>query len=415
MEKLEVWLDDIVIKELVGFLYHQNNQFWFEYTDNWLKLQNCFEIDPNLPLLKGSIYSDKNTNFGIFNDSSPDRWGRDLIKSKEIILSKKENRKINNLYELDYFVGINDFVKQGALRFKNTKNNEFVTNDNFLKIPPLSSLRELENCAINLTKNKLEQETQKEKLLDILIAYGSSLGGARPKSNFLDLDNSLWIAKFPSNSDIYDVSKWEFLVYLLAKEIDINVAPAKLLKLNSQFHTFCTKRFDRIYNKRIFYASTLTMLNTKQSENISYLDIAFFISCNNFKNKKLQLTELFKRVVFNVLIHNKDDHLKNHGFLHIDGYFYLSPAFDVNINLDKVEHVLKIDEYKHNAADIEDILKTAEYYDLSIDNAKNIILDIIKVLKNWKQIATKNKLQFSQLEENILNKNIFEPLNNYVI
>lgn len=133
------------------------------------------------------------------------------------------------------------------------------------------------------------------------------------------------------------------------------------------------------------------------------------------KIKNCKLTELFKRVVFNVLIHNKDDHLKNHGFLHIDGYFYLSPAFDVNINLDKVEHVLKIDEYKHNAADIEDILKTAEYYDLSIDNAKNIILDIIKVLKNWKQIAIKNKLQFSQLEENILNKNIFEPLNNYVI
>ena len=102
---------------------------------------------------------------------------------------------------------------------------------------------------------------------------------------------------------------------------------------------------------------------------------------------------MFKRVVFNVLIHNKDDHLKNHGFFHIDDYFYLSPAFDVNINLDKVEYVLKIDEYKHNAADIEDILKTAEYYDLSIDNAKNIILDIIKVLKNWKQIAIKNKLQ----------------------
>ena len=415
MEKLEVWLDDVKNIELVGFLYHQNNQFWFEYAYSWLKFQNNFEIAPNLPLIKGSIYADKGENFGIFNDSSSDRWGRNLIKCKEIILSKKENRKINNLYEWDYFVGINDFVKQGALRFKNTKNNEFVTNDNFLKIPPLSSLRELENCAINLTKNKLEQETQKEKLLNILIAYGSSLGGAKPKSNFLDLDNSLWIAKFPSNSDIYDVSKWEYLVYLLAKEVNIDVAPAKLLKLNSQFHTFCTKRFDRIYNKRIFYASALTMLNTKQSENMSYLDIAFFISCNNFKNKKLQLTELFKRVVFNVLIHNKDDHLKNHGFLHIDGYFYLSPAFDVNINLDKVEHVLKIDEYKHNAADIEDILKTAEYYDLSIDNAKNIILDIIKVLKNWKQIATKNKLQFSQLEENILNKNIFEPLNNYVI
>ena len=190
--------------------------------------------------------------------------------------------------------------------------------------------------AITLTKNKLEQETQKEKLLDILIAYGSSLGGARPKSNFLDLDNSLWIAKFPSSNDNYDVSKWEYLVYLLAKEVNIDVAPAKLLKLNSQFRIFCTKRFDRIYNKRIFYASALTMLNTKQSENISYLDIAFFISCNNFKNKKLQLTELFKRVVFNVLIHNKDDHLKNHGFFHIDGYFYLSPAFDVNINLDKV-------------------------------------------------------------------------------
>lgn len=415
MEKLEVWLDDVKNTELVGFLYHQNNQFWFEYTHSWLKFQNNFEINPNLPLIKGSIYADKGSNFGIFNDSSPDRWGRNLIKRKEIILSKKENRKINNLYELDYLVGTSDFVRQGALRFKNTKNNEFVTNDNFLKIPPLSSLRELENCAINLTKNKLEQETQKEKLLNILIAYGSSLGGARPKSNFLDLDNSLWIAKFPSSNDNYDVSKWEYLVYLLAKEVNIDVAPAKLLKLNSQFHTFCTKRFDRIYNKRIFYASALTMLNTKQSENMSYLDIAFFISCNNFKNKKLQLTELFKRVVFNVLIHNKDDHLKNHGFLHIDGYFYLSPAFDVNINLDKVEHVLKIDEYKHNAVDIEDILKTAEYYDLSIDNAKNIILDIIKVLKNWKQIAIKNKLQFSQLEENILNKNIFEPLNNYVI
>lgn len=413
MEKLEVWLDDIVIKELVGFLYQQNNQFWFEYSTNWLEFQNNFEIDPNLPLIKGSIYADKGENFGIFNDSSSDRWGRNLIKCKEIILSKKENRKLNNLYEWNYFVGICDFLRQGALRFKDTKNNEFVTNDNFLKIPPLNSLRKLENCAINLTKNKLEQETQKEKLLNILIAYGSSLGGARPKSNFLNIDNSLWIAKFPSSNDNYDVSKWEYLVYLLAKEVNIDVTPAKLLKLNSQYHTFCIKRFDRINDKRVFYASALTMLNAKQSENMSYLDIAFFISCNNFKNKKLQLTELFKRVVFNVLIQNKDDHLKNHGFLYINGYLNLAPAFDVNINLDKIEHVLKIDEYKHNAADIEDILKTAEYYDLSIDEAKNIIKNIIEVLKNWKQIALKNKLQFSEFEKNILDKNIFQPLNNY--
>ena len=336
MEKLEVWLDDVKNIELVGFLYHQNNQFWFEYAHSWLKFQNNFEIAPNLPLIKGSIYADKGENFGIFNDSSSDRWGRNLIKCKEIILSKKENRKLNNLYEWNYFVGICDFLRQGALRFKDTKNNGFVANDNFLKIPSLRSLKELENSAINFTKNKLEQETQGEKWLNILIAYGSSLGGARPKSNFLNIDNSLWIAKFPSNNDIYNVGKWEFLVYLLAKEIDINVAPAKLLKLNSQFHIFCTKRFDRINDKRVFYASALTMLNTKQSENISYIDIAFYISCNNFKNKKLQLIELFKRVVFNVLIQNKDDHLKNHGFLYIDGYLNLAPVFDININLDKI-------------------------------------------------------------------------------
>lgn len=412
MEKLEVWLDDIVIKELVGFLYHQNNQFWFEYSTNWLEFKNNFEIDPNLPLIKGSFYADKGENFGIFNDSSPDRWGRNLIKRKEIILSKKENRKINNLYEWDFFVGINDFARQGALRFKNTKNDEFVANDNFLKIPPLNSLRELENSAFNLTKNNLNEKTQEEKWLNMLIAPGSSLGGARPKSNFLNIDNSLWIAKFPSSNDDYDVGKWEFLVYLLAKEINIDVAPAKLLKLNSQYHTFCTKRFDRINDKRVFYASALTMLNTKQNENMSYLDIAFFISCNNFKNKKLQLTELFKRVVFNVLIQNKDDHLRNHGFLYIDGYFYLSPAFDININLDKIEHVLKIDEYQHNA-NIDDILKTAEYYDLSIDEAKNIIKNIIEVLQNWENIAIKNKLQFNQLEKDILDKNIFQPLNDY--
>lgn len=250
-----------------------------------------------------------------------------------------------NLYDIDFLLGVYDETRIGGLRFKTDFNGDFLDNDNSFPTPPWTSIRELQNAVYQIEN---DNNTDIKKWLEIILAPGSSLGGARPKANILDENNELWIAKFPSKNDDYDKGAWEFLAYLLAKDAGIHMSESKIQKIYNPYHTFFTKRFDRQGSKRIHFASAMTM--TGYNENIlressaSYLDIAEFITnygCNIDENLK----QLWRRIVFNIMISNTDDHLRNHGFILTKNGWILSPAYDINPSIDKSG--LAINQYQY--------------------------------------------------------------------
>lgn len=368
--------DDI----LMGKLYIENLRgkeiYSFEYDEKYLENKsNNVYIDPEIKFYSGRQWKTNNqinSSFGIFLDSAPDRWGRLLIKRKENEIAKIENRTPKNLYDSDYLLGVSDFTRMGAVRFKKDIDGEFVDNSS-IEIPPLARIRELENASI-----AFENEDIKEKY-DILLSPGSSLGGARPKANVVDENGNIYIAKFPSKNDEYDVGKLEKKVYDLAKACGLNVVDSKLYSFSKYGSTFLVKRFDREKNKRIHFESAMTLLGKNDGDDgTSYLELASFIRSFGTDVKE-NLLELFKRVAFNILVKNTDDHLRNHGFILKDGKWVLSPLYDVNYNKDgKYLHLL-IDE-NDSSLNTDILIDTAKFYELSKDEGYSIVEKIKKVV-----------------------------------
>ena len=397
---LEVWLDVDFLPEImrVGTLYHDKGQVRFAYDAGWLKSHLKFVIDPNLSLDAAPFYPNPDTgNFGIFLDSSPDRWGQTLMKRRELLEAKDQGRATRTLYAWDYLIGVQDETRQGALRFRREGDVEFLSDDK-LAAPPLTSLGELESIARELTNKRIDDLSVLRKWLSVLVAPGSSLGGARPKANFINNDGSLWIAKFPSRYDEIDIAAWEMVTHTLANTAGVNVPSAKLMKFGGDHHTFCVKRFDRTESGRIFYSSAMTILKKIDSENSSYLDIAQAIQTHCSSNKiASDLEQMFRRVVFNVAVSNRDDHLRNHGFiLNKDGWS-LSPAFDMNPNIDKSEHVLNIDDCD-NRPNINTVLSTADFYGLKSEPAAQIVDEVLNAVEMWHEVASRIGLGKGDIE-----------------
>ncbi len=387
---LEVWLDsDLCAACQIGSLSHRDGQVRFVYEKDWLKQPFAINIDPSLSLDGGSFYPNAELgNFGVFLDSSPDRWGQTLMKRSEALQAIDEKRTPRTLYAWDYLLGVQDFTRQGALRLRLAGTSEFLGSEKN-SAPPMTSLRELESVALELTTKKIEDLQALRRWLAVLVAPGASLGGARPKANFTEEDGTLWIGKFPSRDDDRDIGAWEWLTHEMATQAGIRVPSARRLKLNSPFHTFCVKRFDRVGPARRFYASAMTMLQKEHSEGTSYIDLAEFISTHgNPATSRQDLEQLFRRVVFNVAIGNRDDHLRNHGFILESGGWSLSDAFDVNPNFDKAQHVLNIDE-ADNRPDLLKLPATAPYYGLSAVQGGEIVKHIAGVVDSWQDRARK--------------------------
>ncbi len=300
--------------------------------------------------------------------------------------AKDDGRQARTLYAWDYLIGVQDQTRQGALRFKYPGSNVFLA-AHALSAPPVAELAELENIARQLSDKKIDDLDNLRKWLRVLVAPGASLGGARPKANFTEQDGSLWIAKFPAKHDERDIGAWEMLAHTLATRAKIQMPAAKLLKLSSDYRTFAVKRFDRQGGRRIHYASAMTMLKQVNSDDASYLDIAQFILTRGPMGFiKDDLAQLFRRVVFNVAISNRDDHLRNHGFILMPNGWRLSPAFDLNPNIDKAEHALNLD-ISDNRASLESVISTAPYYELSTDQAALIMNEVLEVTHQWEGVA----------------------------
>lgn len=396
---LEVWLDDDQgPARQVGTLAHDRGQIRFHYERDWLQDPRAFALDPDLSLDEHPFFPKPELgNFGIFLDSSPDRWGQTLMKRREALQAKDEQRSPRTLYAWDFLIGVQDLTRQGALRFRRPGTEAFL-GDEKMAAPPVTTLRELAAVAYQLSNRRIDDLDALRKWLAVLVAPGASLGGARPKVNFTEADGSLWIGKFPSRDDDRDIGAWEYVVHRLAQKARIDVPPAKLIKLNNDFHTFCVQRFDRANGSRRFYASAMTLLRKTQSEGTSYLELAQFIRAQgDAEHADADLEQLFRRVAFNVAVGNRDDHLRNHGFLLGKTGWRLAPAFDVNPNIDKAEHVLNIDDVD-NRPSLETVLSTAAFYGLDDVQARQIVDEVVMVVDHWQDAARRMRISGADID-----------------
>lgn len=292
---------------------------------------------------------------------------------------------------MDFLLGVFDHTRMGGLRFC-LPGGQFLDNS-ANAAPPVTDLKELAYISKLVEEPGVEKMPEYERWLSMLIAPGTSLGGARPKANFTDENNGLWIAKFPAQDDRYDVGGWEYLTHMLARMAGIVVPDARLEYLSGRYGTFCSARFDRAGKRRRMYASAMTLLERKDGEGgASYLDLAEFISDNGAQGHVDEdLTQLFRRVLFNILIGNRDDHLRNHGFIREPSGWRLSPAFDMNPSTAKQTHALAIDS-KNAEPDVGVAMQQAELFRIDSADAEGLLAEVRAAIANWRREAARLKL-----------------------
>jgi serine/threonine-protein kinase HipA len=406
-ESLEVVLGD----QVVGTLFHTRGQFSFAYSREWLQSPQRFWLDPELELYAGEHHA-SGGNFRIFLDSAPDRWGRLLMERRETLQAEAEDRPTRTLREWDFLIGVQDITRMGALRFRADAASDFLDNQ-MLAAPPVTSLPELQTISRALEGKSVKSNAQLTRWLAALVAPGSSLGGARPKANFLQLDGSLWIAKFPSRADRCDVAAWEMLLHGMAKDAGIEVPEAHLLWLGGQdtasgtnrsHRCFCVQRFDRVdgakqFKERRFFVSAMTLLRADDGQQShSYQDLAAFIAQHGAAGKiKADLAQLFRRAAFNIVVSNRDDHLRNHGFIREATGWRLSPAYDMNPNPEKYEHALAIAPNDPRPS-IGTLLGAATHYRLSSTEASRVVDEVTGAVRTWKTRAAQLKIPRAEIQ-----------------
>ncbi|WP_320113233.1 type II toxin-antitoxin system HipA family toxin [Draconibacterium orientale] len=376
--------------------------FSFEYDAAWLKSAEYRLLDPDIQFYGGPQFPNNKENFGLFLDSMPDTWGRTLMKRRAAQEAAEKGERAKTLYEVDYLLGVLDESRMGALRFKTDPNGPFLDNNALSPTPPWSSVAELQEAASNI-ENETSNDAIK-KWLAILIAPGSSLGGARPKANILDKDHNLWIAKFPAKIDTIDKAAWEYLAWQLALKAGIVMSECRISKVAGKYNTFFTKRFDREQERRIHFASAMTMTgnneDTIRDNPASYLEMAEFIQ-NHGTLINENLEQLWRRIVFNIAISNTDDHLRNHGFLLTEKGWVLSPAYDINPSIDKDGLALNID-MDNNALDYELAKSVGPFFRLEKKQMGRIIDEVTTSVKTWRKMA--KHIGISNSEQDLMAK-----------
>jgi len=394
-DKTDIWVyahwKGMLEPRCIGILSAQQAKgrkaFSFSYDKDWITSAEQLLLDPDIAWFSGPQYPIGKENFGIFLDSMPDNWGRTLMKRRSILKANELGKPVSTLYDIDFLLGVQDLSRMGALRFKLNPEGPFLSNDHVSPTPPLATIRELQYAAELIESNADTDEVR--KWLAMLMAPGSSLGGARPKANIVDENNQLWIAKFPSRNDVVDKAAWEYLAYCLAMNAGIEMADCRLEQVAGKYRTFLTKRFDREKQERIHFASAMTMTGKNEEVNRdnvpSYLEIAEFIQFSGCQVEK-DMKQLWRRIIFNILISNTDDHLRNHGFILTTDGWRLSPAFDINPSIEKNGLALNID-MDNNALDLELAKRVGVYFRLNENEMNRIIDEVRSSVSGWQKLA----------------------------
>ncbi len=399
MKTLYVYADFDWLKQptLIGKLGFESlrgsDSYCFEYDYDWLKEHCDITLSDDLNCYAGPQYTIPDRDiFCCFADALPDRWGRMLLNRKEQIQALAEKRAARRLTSFDYLTGIDDTTRMGGFRFKTSPNGEYINCDSALQVPPLSDIRTLIAASNEIERSDKQNELPNEKWLRQLVNLGSSLGGARPKACVTDEKHILYVAKFPSRNDTYDVALWEHVSHLLAKEAGIDAANTKIASYGNKHHTLLSRRFDRDANgHRKHFASAMTLLGLTDGCNAQsgngYLDIVDFIvahCCDTQQN----LNELFRRVAFNIAIGNSDDHFRNHGFLLTKQGWTLSPAYDMNPTDDN--HLSLLINSNTCEASLEILQESAGEYMIDDNVGKKIIAEVTDAVRNWRNVALRN-------------------------
>lgn len=379
---------------LVGELGYESlrgsDSYAFKFDDNWLRQYGSLFLSADINNYLGQQYTQPGREiFGCFSDALPDRWGRLLLNRREQIMATEEQRPVRKLSSFDYLMGIDDFSRMGGFRFKTDQNGVFINCDSLLRIPPLTDLRSLVAASMEIEKSEEQNHLPEKKWIQQLVHPGSSLGGARPKAGVRDLEGCLYIAKFPSRNDDYDVSLWEHLSHLLAKKAGVISAETSIFPTGDKHHALLSKRFDRTADgRRIHFASAMTLLGLTDGSDAQtgngYLDIVDFILQNCCKVEE-NLRQLYRRVAFNIAIGNTDDHFRNHGFLLTPRGWKLSPAYDMNPTTNEYQSLLITSST--NKADLNTLLEASEEYMIGKEEAARIIQEVTATVKDWRKMA----------------------------
>lgn len=395
MEKLFLyadfdWLDTpTIVGELSFDSVRGNETYSFAYDKEWLAKYGDVFLSEDLQNFPGLQYTRTERDiFACFSDALPDRWGRTLLNRREQIAAADEKRPVRRLSSFDYLMGIDDASRMGGFRFAKTKGGEFINVDPNLRVPPLTSVRELMHAAHEIEDSEEKQQLPAKKWLVQLLHPGTSLGGARPKATVIDENGELTVAKFPSQKDDYDVALWEHFCHVMGRKAGLNVAQTRIIN-GENHHVLLSKRFDRNEEgKRIHFASALTLLGLEDGDNAStgfgYPNIVDFI-IQHGTNVEKNLEELYRRVSFYIIVGNSDDHFRNHGFLLTRKGWELSPAYDINPTLLETQSLLI--NRTTNDSDLDILLKSAEDYMLSNDKAEKIISAVKEAMKSWQMEA----------------------------
>jgi serine/threonine-protein kinase HipA len=394
-----VYLDLRGTPHLVGRLWARmrkdRESATFEYDQSWLAHPERFSLEPALKLGPGPFHtpSDKPL-FGAIGDSAPDRWGRVLMRRAERRRAEREGQTPRTVREIDYLLMVDDEARQGALRFAEREGGPFLAEYGPMKIPPLIGLPRLLSAA-----ERVLSDTDSDEDLRLLLAPGSSLGGARPKASVRDRDGHLAIAKFPNKGDEVNTVLWEAVALTLAQKAGIPV-PAWRLETVADRPVLLLRRFDREEGTRVPFLSAMSMLDAKDNEARSYLEFVDVLRQHGAAPKE-DMHALWRRIVFSILISNTDDHLRNHGFLWAGpAGWRLSPAYDLNpVPTDIKPRILTTAiDLDDSTASLKLALQVASYFELREDAAHKIAGQVGHAVAAWRREAKKLGLTPSEID-----------------
>ena len=396
MRKIYVYADFDWLKTavLVGELGYESlrgtDSYSFCYDHNWLRQYSDLYLSADINNYTGLQFTQPDRDiFGCFGDALPDRWGRLLLNRREQIRAQEEKRPVRKLSSYDYLLGIDDYSRMGGFRFKESPDGEFINCDATLRIPPLTDIQVLVAASMEVEKSEERNLLPDKKWLLQLVHPGTSLGGARPKAGVLNEEGELCVAKFPSRNDEYDIGLWEHLSHLLAKEAGVEAAETQAIATGEKYHTLLSKRFDRTTDgRRKHFASAMTLLGLTDGCNAQtgngYLDIVDFI-LQHCCDVEANLQQLYRRVAFNIAIHNSDDHFRNHGFLLTPKGWTLSPAYDLNPTFN--DHQSLLINATTNRSDLQLRLASSEEYMIGKEEATHIIEEVKDGVSQWRSMA----------------------------
>ena len=367
----------------------------FEYDQSWLENSSRFALEPALSLHPGPFHTPTGKDiFGAIGDSAPDRWGRILMRRASRQHAKQTGQAPHSLREIDYLLLVDDEARQGALRFALAEGGPFLSQSESSRIPPMLELSRL----LRATEHVIDDKNSEEEL-QMLLAPGSSLGGARPKASVRDRDGKLVIAKFPHKDDEIDVVTWEGVALNLARQAGISVPDTQIIEITNK-PILLSYRFDRIGNNRIPFLSGMSMIGAEDNETHSYLELADALRRYGARPRE-DIQNLWKRIVFNILISNVDDHLRNHGFLYSGtGGWTLSPAYDLNPTpVDIKPRVLSTAiNFEDQTASLENVFAVADYFEIDQTQANKIIAEVGKAVTKWDSVAKEFGLSRAEID-----------------